>query len=168
ISTFRQRAEQDVLSHPLLMERGIPQMLQGNPDATGATPLTRAEAEALRDVLFEQAGADPALGIARSWALRRILGRINKRLGIRGQDPAPLGMFRRPVDNAFVPGMMTGVRQIQALREHAVKLGNAPPGDWRDIPRAFARVAYVLAVFGFMEDQAQILGVLRNRTKAVA
>src|SRR3546814_2554162 len=94
--------------------------------------------------MFEQAGDDPALGIARSWALRRILGRVNKRLEIRGQDPAPLGVFRRPVDNAFVPGMMAAVRQVEALRDHAVKLGHEPPGDWKDLPRAFARVAYVM------------------------
>lgn len=168
ISAFRQRAEQDVLSHPVLVERGIPGMLQGDPDAGPARPLTRDEAEALRDVMFEQAGDDPALGIARSWALRRILGRVNKRLEIRGQDPAPLGVFRRPVDNAFVPGMMAAVRQVEALRAHAEKLGSEPPGDWKDLPRAFARVAYTMAVFGFMEDPEQILGVLENRDKGVA
>src|SRR3546814_11891047 len=92
-------------------------MWQGDPGVGKAAPLTRDEAEALRDVMFEQAGDDPALGIARSWALRRILGRVNKRLEIRGQDPAPLGVFRRPVDNAFVPGMMAAVRQGEALRD---------------------------------------------------
>ncbi|PJJ96281.1 hypothetical protein CO641_13565 [Lysobacteraceae bacterium NML91-0213] len=168
ISTFRQRAEQDVLSHPVLVERGIPGMLQGDPDAGPARPLTRDEAEALRDVIFEQAGDDPALGIARSWALRRILGRVNKRLEIKGQDPAPLGVFRRPVDNAFVPGMMAAVRQVEALRSHTEKLGSEPPGDWKDLPRAFARVAYVMAVFGVMDDPEQILGVLENRDKGVA
>ena len=168
ISTFRQRAEQDVLSHPVLVARGIPGMLQGNPDAGPPAPLTRDEAEALRDVMFEQAGDDPALGIARSWALRRILGRVNKQLGIRGQDPAPLGVFRRPVDNAFVPGMMAVVRQVEALRAHAEKLGSEPPGDRKDLPRAFARVAYSMAVFGFMDDPEQILGVLENRDKGVA
>lgn len=168
ISTYRQRAEKDVLAHPVLVERGISAMWRDDPGAGKATPLTRDEAEALRDVMFEQAGDDPALGIARSWALRRILARVNKRLEIRGQDPAPLGVFRRPVDNAFVPGMMTAVRQVEALRDHAVKLGNEPPGDWKDLPRAFARVAYVMAVFGFMEDPDQILGVLQNRAKGVA
>lgn len=168
ISTYRQRAEKDVLAHPVLVERGISAMWRDDPGAGKATPLTRDEAEALRDVMFEQAGDDPALGIARSWALRRILGRVNKRLEIRGQDPAPLGVFRRPVDNAFVPGMMAAVRQVEALRDHAVKLGSDPPGDWKDLPRAFARVAYVMAVFGFMEDPDQILGVLQNRAKGVA
>lgn len=168
ISTYRQRAEKDVLVHPVLVERGISAMWQGDQGVGKATPLNRDEAEALRDVMFEQAGDDPALGIARSWALRRILGRVNKRLEIRGQDPAPLGVFRRPVDNAFVPGMMTAVRQVEALRDHAVKLGNEPPGDWKDLPRAFARVAYVMAVFGFMEDPDQVLGVLQNRAKGVA
>lgn len=168
ISTYRQRAEKDVLAHPVLVERGISAMWRGDPGVGKATPLTRDEAEALRDVMFEQAGNDPALGIARSWALRRILGRVNKRLEIRGQDPAPLGVFRRPVDNAFVPGMMAAVRQVEALRDHAVKLGSDPPGDWKDLPRAFARAAYVMAVFGFTEEPEQVIGVLQNRAKGVA
>ena len=168
IATFRERAVQDVLAHPILVERGISEVVQGDPDSEQVRPLTRDEAEALRDVLFEQAGDDPALGIATSWALRKILSRVNKRLGIQGQDPAPLGVFRRQVDNAFVPGMMAAVRQIEALRAHAEKLGSEPPGDWKDLPRAFARVAYCMVVFGFMEDPVQIMGVLENRDKCVA
>src|SRR3546814_18439875 len=110
-------------------------MWQGDPGVGKAAPLTRDEAEALRDVMFEQAGDDPALGIARSWALRRILGRVNKRLEIRGQDPAPLGVFRRTVDNAFVTGMMASVRQVEALRDDAVKRGHEPRGDRNELQR---------------------------------
>ena len=168
IKSMRQRAEQDVLSHPLLVGRGIPAMLENRESLGKAAPLSRDEAEALRDVLYDNAGDDPALGIARSWALRRILKRANRRLGIHGQDPAPLGVFRRPVDNAFVPGMMVAVNQVEALREHVVLLGSAPPGDWKDFARACARVAYVLAVFGFMEHPEQIEGVLKYRAKGQA
>ena len=78
---MRQRAEQDVLSHPLLVGRGIPAMLENRESLGKAAPLSRDEAEALRDVLYDNAGDDPALGIARSWALRRILKRANRRLG---------------------------------------------------------------------------------------
>src|SRR3546814_17315109 len=93
ISTYRQRAEKDVLAHPVLVERGISAMWQGDPGVGKAAPLTRDEAEALRDVMFEQAGDDPALGFARSWAQRRILARVNKRMDLRGTDPEPLGVF---------------------------------------------------------------------------
>src|SRR3546814_6829317 len=113
--------------------RSISAMWQGDPGVGKAAPLTRDEAAALRDVMFEQAGDDPALGIARSWALRRILGRVHKRLEIRGQDPAPLGVFRRPVENAFVPGRMADVRQVEALRDDAVKLEHAPQGDENEL-----------------------------------
>src|SRR3546814_20218271 len=82
--------------------------------------------------------------------------------------PASLGLFRGPGDNACVPGMMGAVRHVDALRDHAVELGHEPPGDWKDLPRAFSRVAYVMAVFGFMENPDQILGVLQNRAKGVA
>src|SRR3546814_13364849 len=134
-------------------------MWQGDPGVGKAAPLTRDEAEALRDVMFEQAGDDPALGIARSWALRRILGRVNKRLEIRGQDPAPLGVFRRPVANAFVPGMMAAARQVGALPDHAVRLAHEPPGDCEDPPLAFARVAQCMAGSGFMANPSYSPGV---------
>src|SRR3546814_3495045 len=65
ISTYRQRSEKDVLAHPVLVERGISAMWQGDSGVGKAAPLTRDEAEALRDVMFEQAGDEPALGIAR-------------------------------------------------------------------------------------------------------
>src|SRR3546814_19196584 len=64
--------------------------------------------------------------------------------------------------------MMAAVRQVEALRDHAVKLGHEPPGAWKDLPRAFARVAYVMAVYGLMENPDQILGVLQNRATGVA
>src|SRR3546814_15059693 len=91
-------------------------MWQGDPGVGKAAPLTRDEAEALRDVMFEQAGDDPALGIARSWALRRVLGRVNKRLEIRGRDPASLGGFHRPFDDDLVPGLMAAVRSKEESR----------------------------------------------------
>src|SRR3546814_11369246 len=103
-------------------------MWQGDPGVGKAAPLTRDEAEALRYVMFEQAGDDPALGIARSCALRRILGRVNKRLEIRAQYPAHIGVFRLPFDKALVPGMMSVVRSVQPRCHHAVKLGPSPTG----------------------------------------
>ncbi|MGY0799560.1 hypothetical protein ACW7G0_10955 [Lysobacter sp. A286] len=163
IATYRQQAEQDVLSHRILIERGIDKAFRDQVEGRTVQPLQREEAEALRDMLFEAADDDVALGIARSRALRRILRRVNKALGITGQDPGALGTFRRPLDNAFIPGMMHAVRQVDALRRHAAALGAAGPGDWRDFPRACARVAYVLAVFGYMDDPEQIEGVIRHR-----
>lgn len=163
IAEVRGRAEADVLSHPLIVSRGIAGSYS-DPRYTGRVePLELNEAEALRDVLYEDAGDDMALGIARSRALRHIVRRVNKRLGIAGKDPGVLGVFRRPVDNAFIPGMMAAVRQVDALRQHAASLGSASPGDWKDFDRACARVAYVLAVFGFMEHPDQIEGVMRHR-----
>ncbi|WP_152597839.1 hypothetical protein [Novilysobacter arseniciresistens] len=160
---YRRQAEQDVLSHPILIERRIDKAYRDQVEGRAVQPLQLEEAEALRDTLFEAADDDVALGIARSRALRRVLHRVNKWLGITGQDPGALGTFRRPLDNAFVPGMMHAVRQVDALRRHAAALGSAGPGDWRDFPRACARVAYVLAVFGYLDDPDQIEGVIRHR-----
>lgn len=163
IAEVRERAEEDVLSHSLIMQRGIAGAYSDPHYPGRVEPLELNEAEALRDVLYEDAGDDMALGIARSRALRHVLRRVNKRLGIAGKDPGVIGAFRRPVDNAFIPGMMTAVRQVEALRQHAASLGGGSPGDWKDFDRACARVAYVLAVFGYMDQPDQILGVMRHR-----
>lgn len=163
IAANREQAERDVLLHPVLMERGISQAFAKLADSGQVKALTREEAEALRDVLFEAAEHNVALGLARSRALRRVLKQVNKHLGIAGQEPGVLGIFRRPVDNAFIPGMAIAVRQVRALRGHAAELGAAAPGGWKDFPRACARVIYVLALFGFMEHPEQIEGVIRHR-----
>src|SRR5690606_7930285 len=114
IAEVRGRAEADVLTHPLIVGRGIAGSYS-DPHYTGRVePLELNEAEALRDLLYEDAGDDMALGIARSRALRHVVRRVNKRLGITGKDPGALGVFRRPVDNALIPGMMVAVRQVDA------------------------------------------------------
>ncbi|MFT3754480.1 MAG: hypothetical protein QM769_00805 [Pseudoxanthomonas sp.] len=168
IRSLRARAEADVLAHPVIVARGIDAAFRVPVGPWNTTSLTRVEAEAVRDDLFESADEDPALGLARTEALRRVLKCVNRRIGRVGQEPASLQMFRRPLDNAFVPGMMTALRQIRELREHACELGAKPPGDWRDFPRACARVAYALAVFGYVDNPAQIEGVLRHRHRLQA
>src|SRR3546814_12801068 len=66
ISTYRQRAEKDVLAHPVLVERGISAMWQGDPGVGKAAPLPRDTAEALRAAWFEPGGDDPGRGNPRS------------------------------------------------------------------------------------------------------
>src|SRR3546814_17152675 len=44
IYTYRQRAEKDVLAHPVLVERGISEMWQGDTAVGKAAPLKRDEA----------------------------------------------------------------------------------------------------------------------------
>ena len=165
IKSLRSRALADVLAHPAVVARGIDVAYRASVGPWDTTSLTKAEAAAVRDDLFESAGDDPALGLARSEALRRVLKRVNRRIGQTGQEPASLQMFRRPLDNAFVPGMMTVLRQVRELRDHACALGAKPPGNWREFPRACARTAYVLAVFGYVDDPAQIEGALRHRRR---
>lgn len=167
LKAYRERANTEVLKHPVLCRRGLDKVFQHPMGPWSATPLSRLEAETLRDTLVESAGDDVPLAIAYARALRRILRVVNTRLGAPGQEPAPIGHFRRPVDNAFVPGMMHAVRQIEALRAHAAVLGAQPPGN-TDFYRASARVAYVLAVFGFVDDHEQILGAITHRASLEA
>lgn len=164
---YRKQAEQEVLAYPALRDAGIPAVFSSAKGPWQKHSLTKEAAEAVRDALFETAGDDEALGLARSEALSRILRKVNKRVGLAGEEPAPLTLLRRPVDNAFVPGMLETVRQVRALRQAAIHRSADPPGDWRDFALACARTAHALAVFGFCEDPAQILGALKYRHQFV-
>jgi len=167
VKDYRRRAEEYVLADETIVRAGIDVLYASKASPLAKHSMTKEEAEALRDVMFEDAGADTALGLARSEALHRILRRVNKRVGMQGQEPAPLTTLRRPVDNAFVPGMMVAVRQVRALREAALQRSEQGPGDWKDFALACARVAHALAVFGFCDDPMQIEGVLAHRNRLV-
>ena len=168
IRDYRKQAEQDVLTHPALLAAGIDTIFASAKGPWQRHSLTKQAAEAVRDSLLETAGEDEALGLARAEALSRIMRKVNKRVGLAGEEPAPLVLLRRPVDNAFVPGMMDAVRQVRALRQAVLKRSAQPPGDWRDFALACARTAQALAIFGFCEEPAQILGVLAHRHQFIA
>ncbi|MBS0576871.1 MAG: hypothetical protein JSS45_10710 [Proteobacteria bacterium] len=162
---YRKRATEDVLQHPAIVEAGIAAAFQS--EAQPMRLLSKQEAEALRDELYEQADDDVALGLARSVALHRILKAVNKRAGVKKQEPARLIGMRRQVDNAFFPEMLRAYRQVQGLREWMVQRGEDTPDDWRDFPRACARAALAIALFGFCEEPDRILGVLKHRSQCV-
>jgi len=163
---FREQAETDVLSHPVIAASGIPATYAAKVGPWIPHDVSLAKAEQVRDELFETAGSNPALGLARSEALFRILKKVNKRLGIKGQEPGRLIILRQPLDNAFVPDMMIAVRQVDALRAWVNQQGKKPPAS-RGFVQACARTALALALFGFFDDPAQIMGVLGRRTSCV-
>lgn len=162
---YRRRAEEYVFADKAIVGAGIDVLHANKTGPWSKHSLRKVEAEALRDAMFEDAGDDTALGLARADALHRILRLVNKRVGMQGQEPARLVLLRRPVDNAFVPEMMEAVRQVRALREAALKRSDQGPGDWKDFALACARVAHALAVFGFCDDPVQIEGVLAHRSR---
>lgn len=162
---YRRRAEEYVFADKAIVEAGIDVLHANKAGPWSKHSLTKVQAEALRDAMFEDAGDDTALGLARADALHRILRLVNKRVGMQGQEPARLVLLRRPVDNAFVPEMMEAVRQVRALRDAALKRSDQGPGNWKDFALACARVAHALTVFGFCDDPAQIEGVLAHRSR---
>lgn len=163
--SYRRQAEEDVLADPAIVSAGIDVLFANTAGPWKKHPMSKEQAEALRDALFEDAVGNTALGLARAAALCRIVRCVNKRAGIKGQDPAGLIAMRRPVDNAFVPGMMVAVRQVRALRDAALQSAEDGPGDWKDFALACARVAHALAVFGFCDNPVQILGALEHRSR---
>lgn len=167
MKSYRRQAEEYVLAHPAIANMGIDVLYANKTGPWQKHPLTRDGAELLRDVMFEEAGNDIAMGFARSEALSRILKWVNKRVGMKDEVPARLIAYRRPVDNAFVPEMMLAVRQVRDLRQSAMDRSVEGPGNWRDFGLACARTAFALAAFGFCDSPEQIQGVIENRGSIV-
>lgn len=162
---YREAAEERVLAHPTLVSEGIIARYKQLPLEKPLPPhaLSRGDFEDIRDELAS-AAADPAEALALSHVLQRIVRAINRRTGQGAETPGALAFFRAPIDNAFVPGMMTAVRQVAALREHiASHLAADRSGDWRDVPRASARVLLAIALFGNCADAERIRGAIERR-----
>jgi integrase len=166
LRSYREAALAHVLKHPELIEKGVVARFETTDPDVKPHKVTKTDFERIRDELYESADDDMAAALARADALCRVAKKVNKRTGQTGSDPAPLVVLRRPVDNAFVPGMMKPVRQIHALREH-LKAWSAKnhPGDWRNFPLACARVAMAMSLFGFCDDPKKIRGAIERRDK---
>lgn len=167
MKSYRRQAEEYVLSQPAVITEGVDVLYANKEGPWQKHGLTRERAELLRDVMFEDAGADIAMGLARSEALSRILKWVNKKVEMQGEEPAKLITLRRPVDNAFVPEMLLAVRQVRDLRQAALDRSVDGPGNWRDFALACARTAQALALFGFCDNPVQIEGVLAHRNSVV-
>lgn len=163
LRSYREAALQYVLAYPALVDAGIPELYTNKSGPWPRHGITKELAEAIRDLMAEDAGDDAAMRRARAHALRTVLRRVNRRVGLLGEEPAELESFRRPIDNGFLSGMMLAVRQINALRRHVLSEAKHGPGDWHDFARACARAACALALFGFCDQPEQIEGALRHR-----
>ena len=167
LRSYRKAALQYVLAYPALADAGIPALYASKSGPWQRHRITKDVAEAMRDRMAEDAGDDVAMRCARASALCAVLRRVNKRVGMQGHEPAELASFRRPVDNAFLDGMMRAVRQVRALRRHVLNEARHGPGDWHDFALACARTACAMALFGFCDQPDQIEGVLRRRKQLV-
>lgn len=167
LRSYRETAMKHVLEDPELVAAGIPALYASKSGPWRRHQIAKDVAEAIRDRMVEDAGDDVAMGRARASALRSVLRRVNKRVAMQGEEPAELASFRRPVDNAFINGMMLAVRQVRALRRHVLDSAKHGPGDWHDFGLACARAACAMALFGFCDDPEQIEGSLRHRAQRV-
>lgn len=163
---YREAAEASVLAHPVLVESGIASLYLEGLRAGPAPPhgLTRADFSDVRDDLVADV-VDPVAAIALGDALRRVVRRVNRRTGQDAETPGSLVFFRAPLDSAFLPGMMTAVRQFGALREYvgAYQAAGKKRDDWRDAPSAFARVVLAIILFGHGDDPEAIRGAIERR-----
>jgi integrase len=154
-----------VLDHPDLIAAGITERFSAGPGRCDRHDLKRADFERIRDELFEAAGDNSALAMAMASAVCRVARVVNRRSRQPGETPGPLLALRRPLDNAFVPKMMTAVRQVYALRSHVATLVSVKAGEkpW-DLLIACAHAVLALCLFGYCESFEQALGVLRHRS----
>jgi len=166
LRAYREQAENTALAHPELVKTGIIRRYLDPRSGLDRHALTRADFERIRDEVYEVAGDDIALAIANANAVCKIARTVNARTRQKPETPGPVQHLRRPLDNAFVPGMMSAVRQINALRDHVTTLvGDAPRGRWADMASACACAALAMVLFGYCESPDQIRGAISRRCK---
>lgn len=166
---YREEAEEQVLAHAELVKAGITARYRREGPEAGPHSLTRADFEHLRDGFLDDPD-EPSLakGLAKAQALCRIARIVNRRTSQHAENPPPLCFPRRPLDNAFIPGMMLAVSQVHALREHLHEWsGQNKPGPKDDFPLACARTALALMLFGYCDDPTRIRGMLAHRHLAM-
>lgn len=165
---YREEAIKEVLACDELVAAGITSRYQSAEPQEPHT-FTREDFERIRDSFMDDAdGTSLAMGLAKADALCRIARVVNRRTSQSAQDPAPLYLPRRPLDNAFTPGMMLAVSQVHAVRGHIAEWsGQNKPGPKDDLPLACARTALALMLFGYCDDPKKILGILERRHLAI-
>jgi len=168
LRSYRERAMTLALGHPEMQAAGIPSRFTNTQRRCEPHNLRRADFERIRDELFAAAGDDLAFAIASADAVCRIAGIVNRRSSQRGETPGRTMTLRRPLDNAFIPGLMTAVRQVNALRQHVATLGGAKAGDrtW-SLEIACAHAVLGLCLFGYVESVEQAMGALRHRSERI-
>jgi integrase len=163
---YREGAERYVIAHPELISAGIVARYQECRSGLDRHGLSRADFERIRDEVYESAGEDVALAIARANAVCHVAKVVNHRTRQLPETPGKVFNLRRPLDNAFFPGMMEAVRQIEGLREHLAELATQAPQDrWTDMASACACAALALVLFGYCESPDRIRGAIERRAR---
>lgn len=166
LRAYREEAETAALRHPRLVEAGIVARYLERRRGQERHALTRADFESIRDEVFAAAGDDLALAIASANAICRIAKRVNYQTRQISETPGKIFSFRRPLDNAFVPGMMKAVRQVRAMRAHISTLDVLEPQKyWADMASACACAALAMTLFGYCESPEQLRGAIERRAQ---
>lgn len=163
---YREQALKTVLENPELIESGIVARYQDRRNELQPHALTRTDFERIRDAAFESAGDDLALAIARANAVCKVVATVNRRTRQTSETPGKVFNLRRPLDNAFFPGMMTAVRQVRALRDHFAPLASEKPHErWKDMASACACTALAMVLFGYCDRPEQVRGAIERRQR---
>ncbi|MEJ5207850.1 hypothetical protein [Denitratimonas sp. CY0512] len=161
LRAIRTEALAHVQTDPELVAAGI---IDRYADKSRRTPhaLTRADFERIRNRVYADSAVDTACAIARADAVCRIARVVNRRTGQQAETPGPIVEVRRPLDNAFIPGMGEAMRQIYALRGHFGTTKPATQG-WRDLNSACSHVALAMIIFGRIESPSMVRGAIVRR-----
>lgn len=129
--------------------------------------LSVEDVEAVLKELRRECLGDEARVIAACNAMSRLLGRARKSWGWQGPVPPALLTLHRAETSPFFPGMMKARAQMEALRSHYPDATAAPELEAEGTvgPRtlAFAHCALTVCLFGFVDDPAQVEGLLARR-----
>lgn len=156
------KALQAILEHRDLAETAITDVLVDRRVPDSLTEFERIDWLAVRESLSVTA-PDAISAHFRQRALSRIVRHLG-RLGAQIEDLPPAGRpYRRPLDNALIPGLALATEQIHALRL-AIRMRGHGKRPRRDLAVQAARLAEALVVFGHIDDADAVLELLDTRT----
>lgn len=135
---------------------------KAKPDPDSVELLTHDDVVSLQKSLLLRSGDNSIQSYASMNALRKLLKRARSRLSWKGFVPFPWRIARRPQGTPFFPRMLTARDNIETLREHFAKSSTKCPSEMDPVVWAFARASVALLLFGFIDSQENLMGVLKN------
>ncbi len=135
--------------------------------SAGTLPeFTQKDLEEVQSLIESEAGEDFALWVASANALARTLRRLKHRYDLTGEMPPRWRLAHRLMECPFVPGALVATGQIDTIRQHLIDTVGKPRRQTDPRKDAFAKVALILAVFGYCEQPEEIRALLAARSKA--
>jgi len=162
----RGAALEAVLTHPAFLVSGLSAAFVSSDLPVSKAAIDGLDVERIRDELVLGSGDHPARAIARIRALKKVLGHLASRAGLRALPILIPIAVRRPIDNPFFQGACLALTQMEALRRHVAERATQRKPS-RGFELQVARTFEALVLFGGLDSAGTVLEILSARSKAV-